>query len=195
MEGVQVKGAYISAYKNELERVGLLEAVLERASPRLREALETPPPSSLWIEYVICLEIYQIVRALRGKSALRALTRDSTLSGIAPFMQTFVQGLLRLFGVSPATLFTHLTRISSQTLRGAEFSYVPTSPLSGVLTLTMPDQRDVDPTVWHASAGGLEVVFATCGVSGTVQEPVVVPDGNSNAVEYRVSWKAKVAGE
>jgi hypothetical protein len=191
MHGVQVKGAYVSAYKKELARVGLLEAVLERASPPVREALETPPPSSVWIEYAICLEIYRIVRDLRGKSALRALARDGTLHGIAPLMQTFVQGTLRLFGVSPATLFANLTRISAQTLRGADFTYAPITPLSGVLTLTMPGQRDVDPVVWQASAGGLEVVFATCGVDGTVQEPMVVPDGLSNAVEYRVSWKAK----
>jgi hypothetical protein len=191
MEGVRVKGAFVSAFSNALKKLGFYGGVIERASERTREALTTPPPSSVWVDYGICVEVYLIVEQLRGRSAVRALVREATLSGIAPYMQIFVQGMMRLFGVSPATLFTHMTKISGQTSRGAEFTYVPSTESSGVLTCTLPSMRDVNPMVWFASAGGLEIVFETCGVIGTVQDPIYKTDGPNNKAEFRLSWRSR----
>jgi hypothetical protein len=189
MPGVEVKGAYLSAFATALKKLGLFDAVVADASPRTRDALVQPPPTSVWNDYGICVEVYRLVEAARGRSAVRTLVREATSAGIAPYMQIFVQGMLRLFGVSPATLFTHLTKIGGQTSRGAEFTYVATSDTSGVLTCTLPSLPDVDPLVWYASAGGLEIVFETCGVIGTVVDPAYATDRPNNHADFRVSWR------
>jgi len=191
MPGVEVKGAFVAAYSATLKKLGLLGDVLERASPELRDALHRPPPASAWIDYGVIVEIYAIVQALRGKNMVRRIGHEATLAGIAPFMQAFVQGLLRLFGVSPATLLANMHRLSSQTTRGGTFVWTPTSKLSGVMTMEVPRLRGINPALWHASAGGLEVVFDACGVDGTIQEPVVKEDDSGTTVEFRVSWRPK----
>jgi hypothetical protein len=189
MVRAQVKAAYLSALSTTLKKVGVLADVIEHASARTRDALENPPPPSVWIDYGICVEVYRIVGELRGRPAIRSVMREATYAGIAPFKQVFVQGLLRLFGVSPATLFTHMNKLAGQSSRGGEFVYTPTSDSSGVMTVTMPDEKDVDPSVWYASAGGFDVVFETCNVIGTVLDPTYRTDGPSNCAEFRLSWR------
>jgi hypothetical protein len=104
-------------------------------------------------------------------------------------MQNFVQGLLRVFGVSPATLFRNLAKLSSQTMRGLAYGYVPTSDTSGLMTVTLLGRRDIAPVVWSATAGGMEVVFDTCRAVGTVQDGTVVEDGVRNSAEFRLTWR------
>jgi hypothetical protein len=186
-----VKGAYLRAYGDTLKKIGLYEAVFERASPRVREALVAPPPASNWVDYKIGIEIFTIVESLKGKLALRSFAREATRSGIAPFMQGLIQGMMRLFGVSPGTLFTHMNKLSAQTTRCGHFSYAATSEASGIVTLEVPGHRDLPPALWTASAGAFEVTFDTCGVVGHVQDPVLRADGNGNAAEFRVSWQRR----
>ena len=194
MDEVMVKGAFLRGYRAALESLGMYAMVLERVSPRVRDALMTPPPTSAWVEYALCEEILRAVEKERGMIGVRKLGHDAVTAGVAPFMQIFVQGLLRLFGVSPATIFTHMNRVAGQTTRGMGYTYVPTSEFAGLVTVSLPSRKTaVDTTVWYASAGGLSIVFDTCNVVGHVQEPVVVPDGHSNAAQFRVSWSGKAA--
>src|ERR1700755_1843760 len=93
MPGVEVKGAFVTAYRSALKELGLLDSVRDQASPELRGALEWPPPASVWIDYGVIVEIDAIVQSMRGPMLVRRLAHDATLAGIAPFMQTFVQGL------------------------------------------------------------------------------------------------------
>jgi hypothetical protein len=191
MPGVEVKGAFVTAYRATLKNLSLLDAVRDRASPELREALKFPPPASVWIDYGVIVEAMAIVHELRGAMMVRRLAHDATMSGIAPLMQTFVQGLLRLFGISPATLFGNMHRVSSQTTRGGHFVWTRTSELSGLMTMQVPRLRGINVALWHASAGGLELVFEACGVDGTVQEPIVKEDATGTTVELRLSWQPK----
>jgi hypothetical protein len=183
---VQVKGSFLRGYCTALKNLGWYPLVMRRGSPECREALETPPPSSSWVDYAPVEETLRIIESERGLNAVRKLGHDAVAAGVAPFMQTLVQGLLRLFGVSPASFFSHLQRAAAQTLRGVEHSYAPVSDYSGIVTIALPERQDVPAAVWYSSAGGLEIVFETCSVTGHVQDPVVVSD---NAAQFRVTWR------
>ena len=186
-----VKGSYLRAYGATLKKLGFYDAVFERASPRVREVLTSPPPASVWVDYLLGIEIFAIVEALKGKMALRSFAREATRSGIAPSMQMIVQGLMRLFGVTPATLFKHMNKLATQTTRCGVFTYEPTSDFSGTVRLEVAGHPDLSPALWTASAGGFEVVFDTCGVVGHVQEPVVTDGRDGHVAEFRVSWRRK----
>jgi len=191
MNDAQVKGAFLRGYCAALKSLGMYGAVLERGSARVREALEMPPPTSAWIDYALCEEILAIVASERGPIGARKLGHDAVTAGVAPFMQIFVQGLLRLFGVSPATIFRHMNKVAGQTTRGVEYTYAATSESSGVVTVAFPGRREVESAVWYSSAGGLEIVFETCGFIGHVQDPVVVNKGHGVSADFRVSWRRR----
>jgi hypothetical protein len=186
-DDVQVKGAFLRGYGAALKGLGLFDTVVARGSAQVRDGLQTPPTTSAWVDYGMVEEILRIVEAERGPIGVRKVGHDAVTAGVAPFMQIFVQSLLRLFGVSPATLFQYLNKAAGQTTRGVEYGYEATSEWSGVVTVTFPARATVEPAVWHSSAGGLEIVFETCGVIGTVQDPVF--SGNSS--QFRVSWRRK----
>jgi hypothetical protein len=185
MRDVVVKGSFLRGYSGALERNGLLGLVRERASPRLREALELPPPTSSWVDYGLCEEILRLVEAARGLIGVRKLGHDVVAASVAPSMQIVVNGLLRLFGTSPGTLFGFMSKAAGQTIRGIEYGYEARSTASGVMTVTFPQRQSVEAAVWHSTAGGLEVVFETCGVVGHVQDPVA----EGNGAQFRVSWQ------
>jgi hypothetical protein len=189
MNDAQVKGAFVRGYCAALKNLGMYATVAQRGSARVRDALEMPPVTSAWIDYGLCEEILRIVDSERGLSGVRKLGHDAVTAGVAPFMQIFVQGLLRLFGVSPATIFRNMNKVASQTTRGVQYTYAPTSEYSGVVTVAFPGGRDIESVVWYSTAGGMEIVFETCGVIGTVQDPVVVDNGLRNSADFRVSWR------
>jgi hypothetical protein len=181
----------LRGYSVALRSLGLYDEVVRRLPAPLRETLETPPPASVWVDFDVCLQVMKVVMQLRGVSGVRRFGHDSVLAGVAPFMQSFIQGLLRLFGVSPVTILNHMGKIAGQTTRGGEYSYQATSERAGVLTMTVPGARDLDASVWHSSAGGFLIVFEVCGVEGDVGEPEVVPDGLGNAARFAVSWQPR----
>jgi hypothetical protein len=191
MQGIEVKGAFLRAYALALRKEGLYDQVLDRVSAQARDALVRPPPTSAWVDYALCLEVLRAVQALRGTAGVRRFGYDSVSAGVAPFMQTLLHGLLRIFGVSPATILGNMGRLAGQMTRGADYRWSPQSDTSGVLTMIVPGQRDVDPVVWHSSAGGFEIAFESCGVRGTVQDPKVVADGLGNAADFRVTWRRR----
>jgi hypothetical protein len=186
-----VKGSYLRAYGATLKKLGLYDAVFATVSPRVREALASPPPASVWVDYGIGIEIFTAVEQLKGKAALRSFAHEATLSGIAPFMQNLIQGMMRLFGVSPATIFRNMNKLVRQTSRSGEFTYAATSDSSGIVTMTVTGHRDVPSSLFTASAGGLEVTFDSCGVIGHVQDPIMKENGLNNTADYRVSWRTR----
>lgn len=189
MDVVQVKGAFLRGYRAALQDLGLYAEVLEGCTPAVREALEMPPPTSSWVDYALVEGILRVVEAKRGMRTVRKLGHDAVSAGVAPFMQIFVQGLLRVFGVSPATLFANLNRVAAQTTRGMAYAYEATSEASGIMTVSLVERRNVEPIVWQASAGGLEIVFDTCKIGGHVQDPVLVDNGLGNTTQFRVTWR------
>jgi hypothetical protein len=184
---VEVKGSFVRGYCAALKNLGWYPLVMQSGSAQLKEALERPPPTSTWVDYALVEEALRIIETERGLKAVRKLGHDAVAAGVAPLMQIVVQSLLRLFGVSPASFFAHLQRAAAQTLRGVEHSYAAVSAYSGIVTITLPNRDVVPAVVWYSSAGGLEIVFETCGVIGHVQDPVTVSD---NAAQFRVTWRS-----
>src|SRR4051794_29003036 len=83
----QVKGAFLRGYCAALKRLDMYSVVIERSSTRLRQALEMPPPPSVWIDYALVEEILRIIEAERGSIGVRRLGHAAVTAGVAPLMQ------------------------------------------------------------------------------------------------------------
>jgi hypothetical protein len=109
---------------------------------------------------------------------------------VSPLIRGAAESVLRVFGVSPATLLSRMSRVGGTMSRGVLYHYTAESATSGAFELEYPELVDVPLGASIATVGGLELVFDMCSVRGTFGPPAVVPNGRRNRVSFPVSWRA-----
>jgi hypothetical protein len=170
---------------------GMHEQVLARVDPATRAMMLDPPPATTWIDAHRLMDVDQVLLELRGAAVLRQMTRRAAEEGMLPVLRGTVEGLLRLFGASPASLFSRVGRFAGSTARGIEYRYIVTSETSGLLELEHVGLTNVPRGPLVATAGGLEYIFELCGVRGTISDPEMVDNGRANICRYQVAWRPR----
>jgi hypothetical protein len=182
------KASVVRGYAAVLRREGLLEPVCARVSPEVEQLLRHPPPATAWVDGRLTEQITLAVADVGGATAPRRLLRLASQESLIPLMMPLIKGLLRVFGVTPHTLYKRLNDTLKFSNRGCEASYRVEGVRAGTVRYRMLYRRNVPIAVFHGVAGGLEAVLAICDVMGTVSEPRVVDDGKGNAADYAVAW-------
>jgi hypothetical protein len=185
--GAWGKGMSLRGYILAMQRMGLLEAVKARLGPEARRMVEDPPQASQWFPLTVTVEITRAIAAERGMSAVREASRITALEGIAPLWRAAIEGFLRLFGASPATLFARMEQLSALSTDGVRPVYQPEGPNRGTVVIHLRSEEPVELHTWEAFAGTLEAVFEICKVPGTVG--AVQPSATEHGVmRVPVKW-------
>ncbi|MBS2030097.1 MAG: hypothetical protein JST54_19500 [Deltaproteobacteria bacterium] len=183
----QFSGLVIRGHKKQLERMGLLEAVTEKASPELRAALERPPLSLAKINAQVSDELTALVAQLRGDEAAREMNYGTTRDTAGPMLVPMLQSLLAMFGRSPHTLFGHLGTIGATMAKNVVFTYEQKGPTNGAIRLSHDEPGNRG---WFlAWEGVFRFAFDLCSVEGEVWPHEAEPD--NRAALYRVRWDPK----
>jgi hypothetical protein len=188
MQRVQVKASAWRGITAELARLGLLSPVRDQVSAETRDLIDAPPPSSSWVDFERYEDLALAVVNLRGIAAWRRVIHRTTMDSVFPLMRTAIEGFLRLFGLSPATLLERFNTITRLASRGVEYHYQSEGDGAGVLEVRYPAHRLVHMVHFHGSAGGLEALLELCGVDGVVDEPEMIDDGIGNRARLRLRW-------
>lgn len=184
----ETKGTILRGRIDALRRMGRLSQVVEHLDPPARRAVTSPPLTSTWIDSRLCFEIDAVVYDLFGAAVTRQYGADSA-QPIAGVLRRAVEGALRLFTVSPATLLSRMGQLTGSTSRGLDYAYAAETKASGVLTLRYLQGHGCPYATWLGNAGGLRVVFDFTGVeSGSISDPHVEPNGLENTARYRLRW-------
>ncbi len=138
--GYEVKGAALRAYIKELERKGWLDAVSAKISPEARAAFAAPPPASSWMDAAPIEELMGVVEALHGEQSVRALSHGAQ-KDLVPVLRPVIEGVLRIFGASPATMYARMELLTRTSLRGVEFGWEAASPESGTMEVRFVARR------------------------------------------------------
>jgi hypothetical protein len=186
---VETKASVFRGYLKALDGVGLLHQVRGLVSAETAAMIDDPPLITAWLPSQPTDEILLAVERLRGLTAVRHLAREATLVGLAPVVRTLLEGTLRLFEVSPATLLSRLPQLTASTARGVRWQWEPESRSAGRLVVRYPARRNIPACVYHAIAGSLETVFVLSGTEeGTVAEPEELNGSERNAAGFRIRW-------
>ncbi len=187
----QVKATLFRGLCSVLALQGLEAAVLEQVPPETRALMVDLPPATTWLDARRIIDLQSAILALKGPSGLRQIARRGVEQSVIPIVRGTVERVLRVFGISPATVLARMGVLAASTSRGVEYRYTPTSETSGVLELEHVGLRDVPEAPLIATAGGLEGMFELCGVRGTVSDPVMVDNGRGDTCRYTVSWRPR----
>jgi hypothetical protein len=171
-----------------LKREGVLERVLAAAPERQRALFRDPPAATAWIPIDDMDHLQQAIEDVLGAGECRRISRDAMTVGVIPLLQSFVSGLLRLFGASPHTLFSRLGELMKFTTFGVDYQCTRTDDRSCRVRIGYPHRRGVRAGAWESVAGGLESAFIVCYVKGIVSAPMVVANGHDNAADFDIRW-------
>lgn len=187
---VETKGSVVRSLALTLVAHQLLDGVAAAVSPPARAMLLDPPLPTQWIDGRVLNEILEAILQIHGSEVLRRLNRESIERGVSPLIRGVAESLLRVFGVSPATLLSRMSRVGGTMSRGVLYHYTADTETSGAFELEYPALVDVPLGASIATVGGLDLVFDMCAVRGTFGPPVVVANGRRNRVSFAVKWRA-----
>jgi hypothetical protein len=186
--GYEVKAYSIRGYVAAIQRMGFLPDVIARMPADIRANIVSLPPATQWIDGGYMNDLLRVVVDVRGADVVRPLVREAMNTSVVPFVKSITQGLLRLFGASPAALFARTQLIVSANLRNVEFTYTPLSDRSGSMEVRFTRAQNVPLPTFIGCAAAFEITLELCGVTGVVQDPVRVPEPAANAARFRIDW-------
>ncbi len=183
--GYQLKASTLRAYLKELSRRGWLHAVLGAIDPEARLVLEAPPPASSWMDASPVEELMAAIALRYGEESLRDFSRESNKE-LIPYLKPILEGMLRLFGTSPATLLARMPLLTRSSIQGCEFGWTQKSPTEGVCEVRFAHKKRMPKRTFVPFVGSYELILELCGKKGKVSPREIFPDGTG--ANYRVSW-------
>jgi hypothetical protein len=180
----EVSGTSIINYLKHFDKTGVRATIRKRVGPATAVYFDKLILPTSWVPRSVLDDIYAAVAMDGGEDAVRRFTQEVTRDGYGPMVRQFVETLLGLFGVSPATLFSRFGAIGGMYEHGTEYSYTALSPRSGELVV-----RLVEPAprlVFVAWEGIFQFVFELTKEKGTV-EPVQLSEG-SRVGRFLLRW-------
>lgn len=183
----QVKASVLRGYAIALTEMGAMAEVRTRLPAATLRLLMDPPPVTAWIPGMIVEHITGALADVRDLAAVRQCGRRSTEAGVGGIARGVIEGVLRLFGASPAALFSRYKTLSSNFVRNIDFAWEPEGETAGSMIMRIRS-RPMSLAGYAATAGSFEFILALCKKDGTVSDPELLPVSAGSAARYRIRW-------
>jgi hypothetical protein len=110
---------------------------------------------------------------------------EQTLRDMLPIYMPALKGALRLSGVSPATLLSHLNTLTRSSIDGCEYRYEKTAARSCTMIIHYPNAKSIALHSFQSSVATFKTILDLCGAKGRVGDPQIV---NHNTASYQIEW-------
>jgi len=140
-----------------------------------------------WLPIELYLELLLAIRATSGDDGVRRWALAAVKRSIdSSLLRPLVEVAIRLFGLSPSSLFKISSQVWQQILRGCgEIVVLSHGPGACRIGLRGTPYALQHPAFYHSIGGALEAAFATCNVEGQVR--LVTPSADLTA-EFEATW-------
>ena len=181
---VRIKATTFRSYVAILGRDGHRDAVMAYVPPDTAALMRDPPLPGSWMDGRHVHDVLVAVDQIGGMGAVRDLARRGTEDARRPYM-SIVEGVLKLFGTSPATLFKRMNDMVKSTIENLDYHYTPTTERSGVMEMTYGYAGEVPTCMFVGAAPALQTILDVCGVEGIVSAPVRL---GPQKVRFTIQW-------
>ena len=184
MGDVRVRGSTVRAYLKLVDEDPAKAALLALLPPATMALFAAPPLPSSWVEWEPILHITAAMEKLGGPVAVRRLAGRAINEAKGPHIR-ILEGLLRLFGASPASIFGRFNHLVKNAMQNVEFIYMPTSERSGMMEVHYHANGEVPGYIFWGAVQVLTSVLQSCGKTGRVSDPQRL---SPTAAVYRIEW-------
>lgn len=186
----EIKAAALHGTIELLKRRSLFESVRAEVSPAVRALMDEPPARTAWVACLKLAEIDEVLMRSKGRAYLRTFSRDAAMVGAVPAMLTVIQGMFRLFGATPNTVFTRVLPLLKGQTHDLEHSYERFDDKSGRLATRYEGTETVPEAMLVAFSGVIAISFDVCRVtdSGVVGDHVLRKERDHSIVHWDLRW-------
>jgi hypothetical protein len=181
---MRLKGATLRAYIDTLVKLKRRDDVMARVPPETAQIIAAPPLSGSWVDFMHIVHITSAMEQLTGTTGVRDFAHRA-IDEAKGFHIKMLEGLMRLFGTSPATLFKRMNELVKSAIENIEYSYVPTSSHSGEMTVQYHLEAELPMSMYIGGTQVMQTIFESCGVNGVIGNP---ERRGHNRVTYRLQW-------
>jgi hypothetical protein len=179
-----MKGQWLRSYVSVLIADGRRDAVMALVPRDTAALMADPPLAASWIDMQHITEITVAVEKIGGMHAVRENARRVVEQSRKPYMAV-VEGILKLFGTSPATLFKHMNSLVSNFVQGITYRYTATTERSGVFEVEYAVDSEVPMSVFVGQLPAYQLLIDACGVKGAVGQPERM---GPNKARFLIHW-------
>lgn len=179
----EVAGAVVRAYVDELRALGVLDEIRPHLSQPAEKLLDKPPMPVSWVEVRLAHEPLVALSRVRGRDEVRALARRVVGGKVGAILKPLLTTTLRLFGGTPATLFSRLDTLTAVMLRGVKFSWTAAGPTAGTVGIEYP--YPVDEALFATWEGMLHLGFDLAQTTGTLAQARMQEGGRRGLIDAR----------
>lgn len=176
-------GAVVRAYLAELRSLGALEDVRPRLSADAAKLVDKPPLPVSWVEIRLAHEPLVALAGLRGRDEVRALGKRVVSGQLGALFRPLLASTLKLFGGTPASLFSRIDTITALALRGVKFTWTASGPTAGTIAIEYP--YPVDDALFATWEGILQIAYDLAQATGTVARARVAAGGKRGELDVR----------
>jgi hypothetical protein len=137
-----------------------------------------------WTEWKHMLAINNAIESLWGMNGVRDYARR-TIAEMKGFHLTMLEGLLRLFGASPPTIFERLNDSIKNTCEGIDYQYQPLTDRSGIMEVHYAVAEEIPTSIFIGAIATLQEILRICGATGVVGNPERL---SPTSARYAIRW-------
>jgi hypothetical protein len=184
MSAMRQKARMLRSFVSILEREGKRDAVIALVPPDTADLMRSPPLAGSWMDATHIHKIIQAVETLGGLPAVRELARKVTDDARQGYMFV-VEGVLKLFGTSPATLFKRMNSLVASFLEGTDYRYTAKTDRSGEMVVEYSADYEIPICVFVSLVPAFQTLLSACGVTGIVGPPERLGPAK---VRFQIQW-------
>jgi hypothetical protein len=175
---MRLKAATFRAYVAMLEHDSKRDAVMALVPPETAALMARPPLAGSWMDLTHMQRLIHAVDKIGGLAAVRDFARRAVADARKPYMGV-VEGVLKLFGTSPATLLKRMNALVRS------FRFVPSSERAGVMEIEWATEHKIAMCEFVAQVPSLQTLLDACGVKGVVGPPERLA---ANRARFHIQW-------
>jgi hypothetical protein len=181
----RVKGTTLRAYLKYLKEQSQLDGIRTRVSPESAKVMADPPLPGSWVDARVLQEMVEAVYQTRGgEEAVLVMGRAVTREMLPGFVGV-LQGVLKIFGASPAFIFPRLNDLLRPIVQGQDYRYTAGAERNGTMDVSYATKQPAPYSAFVSSMLAVELVFHLCGVKGRCGRPEVT---GPQSARFSVSW-------
>ena len=181
----EVKAAALRGYVVQIEKLGVLAAVMAKVSLEVRAAIEAPPLPSVWDRRHADRGNDRGAAGAAGARCRAHRDAQRPEQRRRANLDADRQRALRLFGATPDTLLSRFPDLTRTVIRGVDFRWALETNKSGALTVAFR-RKNMPRHVFIGMESGCWMTLELCRVKGNVADTQISNDGSTGVI--RVSW-------
>jgi hypothetical protein len=182
--GVRLKGSTVRCYLQVIDRDPRRDAIVANLPAATVALVLNPPLATSWVDFAHVTALTLAVESAGGVAAVRDLARKVVDQAKRPHLR-ILEGVLRLFGASPATVLRRMSDIVKHTIENNQWTYTPTSERSGVMDVRWLVDGEVPSCMFIGATATIQAVLDACGVRGLIGAPERIGPAHAR---YVIQW-------